>query len=136
MPPLLPLSHFIGTGYVKNLLAPTASVYPGLRTVPSLSLSAPKKEKKETKVLFASFFFRSCMGLRVAESACSNRRPRTASRLLIRICATNGQGISLRNFARRRRFSRIEFFRRNLDFSLRPSIRILKICRLNSEPSI
>jgi len=25
MPPLLPLSHFIGTGYVKNLLAPTAS---------------------------------------------------------------------------------------------------------------
>lgn len=22
MPPLLPLSHFIGTGYVKNLLAP------------------------------------------------------------------------------------------------------------------
>jgi len=25
MPPLLPLSHFIGTGYVKNLLAPTTS---------------------------------------------------------------------------------------------------------------
>lgn len=38
MPPLLPLSHFIGTGYVKNLLAPTASASVlGMRTISSSS---------------------------------------------------------------------------------------------------
>lgn len=38
MPPLLPLSHFIGTGYVKNLLAPTASAsIPGMGTISSSS---------------------------------------------------------------------------------------------------
>lgn len=54
MPPLLPLSHFIGTGYVKNLLAPTASEnVSGMQTI-----SSPGWPRESWKFYLRKFLLR------------------------------------------------------------------------------